>query len=217
MSTHGYIDQYRKNQLKKHEHGFYYDKQNSNRWSKSAQLAAFKRGNATQWCQPTSTTDIHSLKKIRNAKAYLGKYITKNPDVEKIVAEGVADYCKSNNVQYAPADQYEAIRLEAKQKLSVQGNIWYISQTLSKLKGAIEVVGDKLGRELRWFEDTFKDKVIFNSFASIYRIKLHDIFKFKLTNMGDLIKSYVLNLRSIFYPPGELFGSPLGIPLNIFD
>jgi len=129
----------------------------------------------------------------------------------------VADYCKNNNVQYAPSDQYEAIRLEAKQKLSVQGNIWYISQTLSKLKGAIEVVGDRIGKELRWFEDTFKDKVIFNSFASIYRLKLKDIFKYKMVNIGELIKAYVLNLRSIFYPPGELFGSPLGIPLNIFD
>jgi hypothetical protein len=217
MATHGYIDQYRKNQQHKHQNGFYYDKQTSNRWSKSAQLAAFKRGVVTNWCQPTATTDIHSLKKIRNAKAYLGKYITKNPDVEKIVAENVADYCKSNNVQYAPADQYEAIRLEAKQKLSVQGNIWYISQTLSKLKGAIEVVGDRIGKELRWFEDTFKDKVIFNSFASIYRLKLKDIFKYKMVNIGELIKAYVLNLRSIFYPPGELIGSPLGIPLNIFD
>jgi hypothetical protein len=217
LNKHGYIDEYRKNQQTKHNDGFYYDKKNSNRWSKSAQLSAYKKGIATNWCQPTSTTDIHSLKKIRNAKAYLGKYITKNPDVEKEVGRKIEECKKESGAKSITQWQYEDIKSEVRKKLSVEGNLWYISQSLSKLKGAVEVIGNKIGNELRWFEKNFADRVIYKDFCSIYKFSLKDIFKLKLNNIGDLLKTYILNLRSIFYPPGESIGSPLGIPLNIFE
>lgn len=217
LTTHGYINQYRLNQEKKHEHGFFYDKKISTSWNKSKQLAAYKNGFKTHWSCPTGTTDIHSLKKIKNTRAYLAKYITKNPDVSKACAEYNDKYNQRYNVQYTPPKIQEEIRKEVKKKLSVQGNLWYISQSLSKLKGAIIEVSNAIGKELNWFRAKFKEKVLFKDFCAIYKFSIKDIFKFKFTQIMDLVKNYVYNLRDLFYPPGEPIGSPLGIPLNIFE
>jgi hypothetical protein len=217
LDTHGYIEKYRKNQQKKHEKGFYYDKKKSKRWSKSAQLKAFKQGVKTNWRQPTGTTDIHSLKKIRNAKSYLSKYISKNPDVIKEVNKYSQMYCRVYDVQHVPADKLEEIKIEVKKKLSIVGNLWYVSRSLSELKGIIMEISDEIGKELNSFRAKALESVIEKDFCTIFKFSIKDIFKNNFTHLGEKVKEYILKMRSLFYPPGELIGSPLGLPLNIFN
>jgi len=114
LSTQGYIEQYRKNQQAKHANGFYYDKKHSKHWNKSAQLKAYKNGINSNWCNPTGTTDIHSLKKIKNARAYLAKYITKNPEYSTAFDTAAEEYKQSNNVQSLSYNAVKEIKLKIK-------------------------------------------------------------------------------------------------------
>lgn len=217
LNTHGYISKYTENQEKKHANGFYYEKSMSKRWNKTAQLKAYKNGIRTHWQQPTATTDIHSLRKITNAKAYLGKYVTKNPDVQYEVNKYAEMYKKKYKKESVPFETYQKIKAEVKKKLSVQGNLWYISQSLSKLKGICIEITNEIGAELNAFRKKFKDKVLYKDYCAIYKFSLKDIFKLGYTKIGAIVKDYILSLRNVFYPPGELAFSPLGIPLPLFD
>ena len=217
LGTHGYINKYKENQENKHALGFAFDKSTNKRWNKTAQLKAYKNGVRTHWQQPTATTDIHSLKKITNAKAYLGKYVTKNPDVNTEVSKYTEMYKRVHKVESVPFAEYQEIKTEVKRKLSVQGNLWYISQSLSKLKGICIEITNEVGAELNAFRKKFKDKVLYKDYCAIYKFSLKDIFKLGYTKIGGIVKDYILGLRSVFYPPGELTFSPLGIPLPLFD
>ena len=126
-------------------------------------------------------------------------------------------YQRVNECKTTPKEIIDEITTEVKKKLSITGNIWYISHSLSALKGVIMDITDKIGSELNIFRSQFAHKVIYKDFAAIYQFSIKDIFKFKFSNLGEKVKEYILNLRSIFYPPGELIGSPLGLPLNLFD
>ena len=80
----GYIEKYRSAQLEWHKNGFKPRKDifrlirgKKVKWSRSAQLAAYKKGSSENWNNP-NTTDVHSVAKIENLEGYICKYISKN-------------------------------------------------------------------------------------------------------------------------------------------
>jgi hypothetical protein len=74
IGAHGYIEQYRVNQLAHHANGF---TARANSQSVEKQLLAYAKGTAENWCNPNST-DIHDVRKAKNITAYITKYITKD-------------------------------------------------------------------------------------------------------------------------------------------
>jgi len=217
LKTHGYIDEYRKNQEKKHVNGFFYDKKKSKHWNKSAQLKAYKNGVRTHWQCPTATTDIHSLKKIKNAKSYLSKYITKNPDIERKYNDVKTKLCQRYSINDLPEKMEKEIKEKIKKKLSIIGNLWYISRSLSELKGIRCDISDNIRKELNGFRKKYVNKVIEKDFCTIFKFSIKDIFKMKLPHLSDVVRKYIEELRTVFYPPNELTGSQLGLALDIFD
>ena len=216
LDTHGYIEQYRRNQEQLHKDGFKIKSYLNKIFSPSAQLAAYKKGVATNWKQPTGTTDIHSLKNIRNAKSYLAKYISKNPDKEKQIQFEVEKYKKSEKVSAVSTSVYNEIVEKVTKNLSIGGHIWFISQSLSKLKGIVIYIDYAISTELNWFRRKKKDGLIYTDFCTIFKMSLKDIFKFKLPKLSEKVQNYITELRNVFYPDDEISYSPLGIPLNIF-
>jgi len=217
LDFHGYIAKYRENQEELHKNGFTYKHYKNDTHTRSKQLAAYKKGIATAWRNPTGTTDIHSLKNIKNAKAYLAKYISKNPDVENKVNVEIEAYKKKHSTNQLATETIEEITATVKKKLSINGNLWYISRSLSKLKGIKMFVNVDIDEELQWFKKVSVGKIIDCDFCTVLKISLTDIFKFKMPKLMEKVKNYVNELRSVFYPVGEIAYSPLGLPLNIFD
>lgn len=82
LHKHGYIQQYRHNQLKHHKKGFTVRKELLANWSISQQRKAYDYGMKSDWQNPNSS-DIHALYSINNVAAYICKYMTKAPDSEK--------------------------------------------------------------------------------------------------------------------------------------
>jgi hypothetical protein len=194
-----------------------FNKKISDNWNYKSQLEAYKTGIKTNWSYPIGTSDIHSLKKIKNAKAYLGKYVTKNPEVEKETKKQINDYCIQNSVDSINRSVYNQIVTDVKKKLSIIGNIWYISQNLSKCKGVHMDQDYTQQLELRNFESLFPDKVIYKDFCCIFLINIYEVFKLKLVTIGNCFRDYILELRARLYPKDLVNSSPLGIPLFIFD
>jgi hypothetical protein len=217
LKTHGYIEKYKENQELKHINGFYYDKKNSEKWSKSAQLKAYKNGVHTKWRNPSGTTDIHSLKKIKNAKNYLSKYITKSPELISETSKYCEMYKRVNNCLQVPIKIIDEIKKEVMKKLAVVGNLWYISRSLSKLKGIVLDITNEVGSELNSFRAKSIELVNYTDFCAIYKFSIKDIFRLGFENLGNKVKEYIFNLRQLFYAADEDVSSNLGLPLFVFE
>lgn len=79
----GYVDRYRAELRSFHSGGFQIRRDLLKKWSYKNQLKAYRTGSRQDWNSPNST-DVHSVKKIRNLSRYLGKYCTKNDGPRKI-------------------------------------------------------------------------------------------------------------------------------------
>jgi len=84
QSLCGYISRYRESQLAWHAEGFKPRPELYKTWPLEAQRKAFITGQANDWNDPNST-DIHSIKKIRDVGSYITKYITKPNENEQSV------------------------------------------------------------------------------------------------------------------------------------
>ena len=73
----GYVDRYRTQMRDFHSGGFKVRNELLKKWEYKAQIRAYQKGKANDWCSPNST-DIHSINKIKNIEAYLSKYCTKD-------------------------------------------------------------------------------------------------------------------------------------------
>lgn len=72
---------------------------------------AYHKGIETNWSQPNST-DVHSLRNVKNAAAYVSKYVTKSKPE-------------------SPTTEYEeSLKL-------LKGRLWFCSQSISRLKSVI--------------------------------------------------------------------------------
>lgn len=84
LSRIGYIESYRSAQIEWHKKGFKVRTDVKRlirgkmvKWDRSAQFKAYKQGVTENWSNP-NTTDVHSVRNIRDISAYICEYITKN-------------------------------------------------------------------------------------------------------------------------------------------
>lgn len=83
LNKFGFIDRYRLQQKEKFKNGFVPDLRKSDVWPIASQIEAYKKGKANNWTQPNST-DVHSVRQIKNLGAYLSKYVSKSEEARKI-------------------------------------------------------------------------------------------------------------------------------------
>lgn len=118
----GYVDRYSQEQREWHKNGFKPRPELFNFWPLEKQKKAYKEGLKSNFTRPNST-DIHSLKKIRNVRSYLVKYMTKED--ESLSGVGV--------------------KVDA--KLLVSGRLWASSHNFSNISG-LQVDVDSFIEEL---------------------------------------------------------------------
>jgi hypothetical protein len=228
LDNHGYIEQYRRNQLAYHAHGFNY---NPSYWVKKSkkgknhydhrdyydQLKAYKKGMRENWTQPTGTSDVHGLRGIKDSRLYMGKYVTKKIDIAK-----GCDYYKKriseNKVDpMVFCGLIESIEDISKNKLTVQGNIWYISESLSKMKSASTEVNSNISAELSYLYNRFPNKVEQYDHCIKFCFSMKELISLNCKSLTAVAKSYVTKLRDEYYPPGHSLHSNLGYCLKLFD
>lgn len=112
-------------------------------------LSAYNYGIKTNWRDP-NTTDIHSLKKVRNVASYISKYLSKQS--------------KADTNQEESSDIIRRIR----------GRQWGQSQSLSKCKGVVDMVNDEIEALINWADKKLKPKVIADDFFTVWCIRMDD-------------------------------------------
>jgi len=217
LSNLGYIETYRQEQIEFHKNGFKPRPELFKTWSLKNQIEAYKSGKINNWNNPNSTDGPHSLKKIRNAKAYLAKYLTKNPDTYEAYKQARNEAVKNNNNIPLEPSQSAQLYEEIKIKMAVQGNLWYISQSLSKLKQVDTSISEELARELTSIEQLEPAKVKHLEYATVFQYDIYELITAKAKLICEKVKNYIIELRNKYYPPGSGRYSDLGVPLLIFD
>ena len=163
----GYVDRYREELKKWHESGFKVRKDLLKNWDYKSQLKAYETGKKNDWNSPNST-DIHSIRKIINIKAYISKYLTKNGDIDKSTGE----VSEMNTEQ--------------------TGRIWGCSQDLSKARGARVVVDNKISDELKKIVDSNQFKSYHAEYFSVLYINFRELQHIGAVDLFEAFAKYLI-------------------------
>jgi hypothetical protein len=149
----GYVDRYRENQQAFHSTGFKFRPELSKNWDYEHQLKAYKEGARHDFKNPNST-DVHSIKKIRNLENYVCKYMTKNED-------------DPNNKTTIDSDHAEQI-----------GRLWGCNIELSDIKGAQLIIDNEISEALGNVIKNVNPHKYNDTYFSVYYIDVHQLAEF---------------------------------------
>lgn len=127
----GYIDKYRQNQQLFHAKGFTLRIDKVAKWPPEKQLKAYNEGTATNWSNPNST-DIHSLKKVKNTAAYIMKYVSKSDLVDTL--QKLKSQLESNIITPEDYNQQTEPLLKQIEDSKINSRVWGCSDELKKLR-----------------------------------------------------------------------------------
>lgn len=172
----GYIDRYRENQKLWHRSGFKYRPEMEKIWPRAKQLKAYKDGLLTDWQSPNST-DIHSIRRISNVKAYFVKYMTKT--------------------KLDPAGE----PLPVPDHLVVAGRLWGSSMALSDIQGARTLITNEVDDEISYLIDTLGARVYSADYFSCIYFDHSTLKGSCLPCLGALFRSYLKETFPGYHPP----------------
>jgi hypothetical protein len=97
-----------------------------------------------------NTTDIHSLKKIKNVSQYIMKYMSKTDTSDRVkykrkVVDGIKKFKKGTSSLSNNVKEYLRMELSA-------SRVWGCSQSLSNLKGSVQEIDNDINEELKRIE-----------------------------------------------------------------
>lgn len=158
----GYVDRYQaKMQTAIHDFGDYY-RLHRGQGSYEKLLKRYHVGRMTNWTNP-NTIDIHSVVKIRNLAAYLGKYIAKDLKKEYARIEDIPDH------------------------LRVKGRLWGLSQSLSQLKNVTTEVTQAIDNDINTIINWAKEKVFYGEHFTWIRIDFRQLLRLHCTAIMECV------------------------------
>lgn len=130
MNDLGYIDQYRTNQKNFHKNGFKLNVTALSKWPEINQRKAYQEGVESNWSNPNST-DIHSLKSIKDAAKYVMKYVSKSDEVDKL--QKLDDRFKAGLVAELQYQDERKVIMDAIVAEKINGKVWGCSDVIKTL------------------------------------------------------------------------------------
>lgn len=136
-----------------------------------------------------NSTDVHSIKQIKNLPAYLSKYCAKN-------AKGYTVIRTMASVKpFKPKCwlTYQHPKLNPKPHFyrQVSGRLWGLSQSLSKLQSCRKEIDQEIAMELDILKAVAPSKVKFKDFIGIYLFDVFDLARHKCFALLSRMRSYV--------------------------
>ena len=142
-----------------------------------------------------NSTDVHSIKQIKNLPAYLSKYCSKNAKGYTVVRT------LATKTPFQPpcwlTYKHPKLKPEAHFYRQVNGRLWGLSQSLSKLKSCRKEVTEEMNREIEVLKAKFPDKVRYKDFIGVYLFDVFELAKHKCFHLLSRMREYT---RSILYP-----------------
>ena len=163
----GYVTRYRQEMKLFHEKGFTVRKDLLKHWDYKSQLRAYREGSQKDWNSPNST-DIHSIRKVINIKAYVVKYMSKNEMVNPETGE----------IEETLKDQ--------------EGRIWGSDQSLAQAKAAVIEVDNSVGDELLKIMHNDNIKHYDSDYFSVFYISFDELTAVGATDIYQAFADYLI-------------------------
>jgi len=162
----GYVDRYREKMKEFYKDGFVLRNDLIKNWSEVKQKRAYKANLETGYNNPNST-DIHSIKKIRNLTHYFIKYLTKNETPPILPSPNPEDYIKQ------------------------KGRIWGSSKNLQNIKGARISVDWELEAEIKSISESKNVKVYSSDYFSVISVNFSRLAGFGASRIFTAFCEYL--------------------------
>jgi hypothetical protein len=175
----GYVTGYRATQEVKHKAGFHLDKSKLKTWPEEKQYASYLKGLKCQWDNPNSS-DVHSLRSVKNVEKYFVKYFTKDTQ---------------------SADDRPG---EKQQFSNLAGRLWGCSYDLTNIKGARADVDSEIGEELLKLSKDPSVRIIRDDFFVFIQVSIEYLIAQGYHVLTRLFESYI-QLTFPAYRPPDLF------------
>lgn len=207
MKALGYISIYQSNMISHHSNGFKVRNDLKKKWSIENQKKAYDYGTNTNWKDPNST-DIHSLKNIKNISSYVCKYVTKDEDYDDLQKAIKANNCgKISSSELLEAQEKFKAKIESKK---VNSRLWGCSDEIRNLKDPAtlcDIQTDKFVTAAKLEKGT---KTITDEFFTVIYVKNLQT----LTQANPYIKKLINDHRrdtyeKLYLPPKPKEKSPL--------
>lgn len=184
----GYVDRYREEMRSYHKNGFKVRKDIIKYWPLEAQKQAYMKGKLTDWAQPNST-DIHSLRLIKNVSDYICKYISKNSRINHEKINGF-----TINHTKAHFSNSVSVSVGAKQFLKENikvGRLWSCSNSLSGLSGGVDVCNSKYDAEMHRLYADQKCRYFKKDYCEILFFDIETLHRLHCTQLLSLLNEFL--------------------------
>lgn len=166
----GYVTRYKEHQLSWHHTGFQVRKKLLKYWSEDRQRQAYLKGLEEDWNNPNSV-DIHSIRKVKNVKKYICKYLSKN---------------ETKNIKETDLNRTTVTEL-----LSISNRLWSCSEQLSKARGVKCDYTDEIGAELAKLSNAKEVQTVISDHYSVWYIHISFTKKYNCPILWNLFQDYI--------------------------
>ena len=182
QNKYNYVDNFSNKMQKKYQNGFIFDENHKYKKSYAEQLATYRKSKKVLWTEPNST-DVHSIKNIKNIGAYLSKYCTKDQKNGNYAIKN-----ENSNRYY--------LELPNNETRLIEGQLWNLSASLSKIKGCKILLYDIDIEEITALKNYFFDKLRFYDFCQVLYITIDDLKKFHSEGLLNELNTYIKDVSS---------------------
>ena len=184
----GYVDEYRNEQRKFHMLGYKERMELVRFWPAKQQKEAYERGKLSDWRSPNST-DIHGLYKIKNAFAYICKYVAKEgmSNREKIKRLSL------NSKKYIPGQMpsVTANVLSYLRSIAARNRLWGSSSNLSKFTGAKFLIDSYVSDDLRKLRGCCNVRIVTTDYFTVFYYYYQNLLDCKCEYILKLFNEYL--------------------------
>jgi len=150
------------------------------------------------WLNPNSS-DVHSIRKINNISAYLSKYCTKNGKT-KHVPNG-----QSRTYRFPKSGQMIEHTIECIKEViaerPIEGKLWGLSHSLSKLSTAIDFRFNEVCQELAMIRKKFATSVKEFDYTTVYYVSVREWLQVCKGALFRILSRYITEWKELTSVP----------------
>lgn len=141
-----------------------------------------------------NSTDIHSVKSIRNLGGYLAKEVAKNS--KGIMYTALKLKNKKLVPCYNPSEQISLPGSIEKMYRSIGGNLWNLSSVLSQVKAKVLIIADKVRDEITAIKKACQGKIITKDWYEVIYVPVKVWASVVKGTLWDTYQMHLCELRT---------------------
>ena len=135
-----------------------------------------------------NSTDIHSVKKIKDLSRYITKYMVKNKSNHIRMTRGASDI-KRNREHFPRSVSHNVLKFLRDSQIC--GRVWGCSYDLSKIQGAKSEIIDKYYNEIEILKKDNRYKEYVGDYYTVIYFRQNELDCLKYPNLYKLFASYL--------------------------